>query len=89
MGTTFLDKYSYLHFAVGILFRFFNISLPISIIIHTLFEIIENTQTGIYFIDHYIKWWPGGKKQADNIINSIGDTFFFILGWISAHLINK
>jgi hypothetical protein len=87
MGNTFLDQYSYLHFAVGILFRFFNISLPISILVHTLFEILENTNIGVHFIDTYLLFWPGGKQKADTLINSVGDTFFFIVGWLSAHLI--
>ena len=87
MGTQFIDKYSYLHFAVGILFRFFNIPLSISVLLHILFEVVENTKVGITIIDTYITWWPGGKEKADTLLNSIGDTFFFIVGWLSAHLI--
>ena len=87
MGTYFIDKYSLLHFAVGIIFRFFNISFTYSLLIHILFESIENTQIAIRFIDKYLTFWPGGKKSSDSIINSIGDTFFFMLGWFVANII--
>ena len=48
-------------------------------------ELIENTQQGIYFINNYITWWPGGKPRPDSIINSIGDTIFSLLGWVIAY----
>ena len=40
MGDKFIDKFSLLHFATGIIFYFFNISLRNSIIAHILFEIM-------------------------------------------------
>ena len=85
MGTRFFDAYSLLHLAVGVIFRHFSIGLHSSIAIHILFEWIENTSFGIRFINTYFKEiWPGGKPYADNLLNSIGDTFFFTLGWILA-----
>ena len=87
MGTYFIDKYSLLHFAVGILFRFFNINFTISLLLHILFEVIENSKQGIYFIDHYLTFWPGGKRKSDSLINSVGDTVFFSLGWFIANII--
>ena len=84
MGKTFMDKYSYLHFVTGALIYYWGISLPIWLVIHTLFEIFENTKAGIHFIDKYITFWPGGKKYGDALINSIGDTVFAILGWLSS-----
>ena len=36
-----------------------------------------------------ITLWPGKKPYADSYINNLGDTIFFILGWISAYIINK
>ena len=41
---------------------------------------------GVYFIDHYIPFWPGGKRAPDSILNSVSDTIFGILGWIIAWL---
>jgi hypothetical protein len=58
-------------------------------VIHTIFEILENTQTGIYIINNYITFWPGGKPKADTLINNLGDTVFAILGWLSALLITS
>ncbi len=89
MGHTLIDKYSLLHFATGIIFCFLNISFINSLIVHTLFEIIENTKQGIYFIDNYLRFWPGGKKKSDAFINSVGDTIFFLLGWLTAFIIIK
>ena len=87
MGTYFVDKYSLLHFAVGILFRFFNINFTISLLLHILFEVVENSKQGVYFIDHYLTFWPGGKQKSDSFINSVGDTVFFALGWFIANII--
>ena len=89
MGQTFIDKYSLLHFAVGIIAYFFYIPLPVWIIIHILFEFVENTEYGIYFNNKYFKWfWPGGKDEPDNVINSVGDTVFAILGWVVAYALD-
>lgn len=35
-----------------------------------------------YFIHPGYFSWPGGKNYADSGINIIGDTFFFVLGWL-------
>jgi hypothetical protein len=52
MGTRFLDQYTYLHFAVGIIVYFWNISLLNWIILHTIFEFLENTKTGMKLINN-------------------------------------
>lgn len=88
MGNTIFDKYTYLHFASGIISYFWNISLINWLIIHTAFEYIENTKQGVYFIDKYLTFWPGGKVKADSFINNIGDTIGAIIGWISAHYVS-
>jgi hypothetical protein len=89
MGYLYFDQYTYLHFAVGIVVYFWNISLLNWIILHTIFEILENTQMGINIINQYIVFWPGGKPKSDSIINSVGDTFGAILGWLSAYYFDK
>lgn len=85
MGLNFIDQYSYLHFASGIIAYFFDISLLYWLIIHTVFEIMENTENGIFIINKYLTFWPGGKPYKDSFINSVGDTLFSILGWYSAY----
>lgn len=89
MGFQFFDQYTYLHFAVGIIVYFWNISLLNWVIFHTVFEILENTQIGLNIINQYIVFWPGGKQKSDNIINNIGDTVGAVLGWLSAYYLDK
>lgn len=89
MGNRYFDQYTYLHFAVGIIVYFWNISLVNWVILHTIFEFLENTQMGVNIINNYIVFWPGGKPKSDTIINSIGDTFAAILGWLSAYYLDK
>jgi hypothetical protein len=88
MGQNFIDRFSLLHFASGIVAYFLGIPLVFWIIIHFIFEILENEPEGIYFIDTYIKLWPGGKKSSDSVINSLGDEIFSIIGWLSAYWIS-
>ncbi len=92
MGKTFFDQYSILHFSVGVIFYFWNIPLLTSFLIHFLFELLENTPTGIYIINNYIyKYftWPGKKNYADSIINTIGDNIFFLIGWLISSMMDK
>ena len=89
MGEKLFDQYTYLHFAVGIVVYFFNISLINWIILHTLFEILENTKYGIKIINTYLTMWPGGKPKSDQIINRFGDTIGAIIGWVSAYYLDK
>ena len=90
MGTGLLDQYSFLHFAVGIIAYFWGFSFIQTIIIHTIFESIENTLLGINFINTYFKgFWPGGKPIADTLINSIGDTISVMIGWLMAYYLDQ
>lgn len=89
MGVRLFDKYTYLHFAVGIVVYFWKISILNWFILHTIFEFLENTQMGMNIINKYIVFWPGGKLKSDSIINSIGDTFGAIIGWLSAYYLDK
>lgn len=90
MGTYLADQYSLLHFCVGVIVYFWNFSLLFSFSIHFIFEILENTQTGVYLINKYIIEpgyfsWPGGKHHPDTLTNMLGDNLFFVLGWIVAY----
>lgn len=89
MGTHFFDQYTYLHFAVGIIVYFWDISLLNWILLHTIFEFLENTRTGVNIINKYIFFWPGGKPKPDTVINNMGDTFSSILGWLSAYYLDQ
>jgi hypothetical protein len=89
MGKYILDQFSLLHFASGVIVYFWGIKLSHWIIIHILFELIENTKKGVYFIDNYLTFWPGGKKSPDTLLNSISDTIFAIFGFIIAQILDK
>jgi len=89
MGKNLIDKYSYLHYSVGIIFYYYKIPFNISLLIHIIFEFLENTKDGMYIINKYLKFWPGGKQSKDTYINSIFDTIFFCIGWYTAFLISK
>jgi len=82
----FLDQFVYLHFAVGILFYYWGVSLKNFIIIHTLYEIFEITPMGVNIINKYFKdIWPGDGKNLEELgINALGDTLGAVLGWLSA-----
>ena len=84
MGSNIFDQYTLLHFASGVIAYFFGINFWVWVIIHTIFEITENTQCGMRFINNYLTFWPGGKPEADGIINSVGDTVGASVGWLCA-----
>lgn len=84
MGRKKFDQYSLLHFSTGSIAYFFGIPIYWWIILHTLFEIIENSPRGVKFIDTKLKFWPGGKKSSDNLINSVSDLVFTIIGYLVA-----
>jgi hypothetical protein len=94
MGYRVADQYSLLHASVGVFAYFWSIPFILSVIIHTIFEIVENSATGIHYIQKYfigsgIFKWPGGKREPDAIINRIGDTVFFAGGWLLASWLNR
>lgn len=88
MGTKIIDQYSLLHFSVGVILYHWGFTFNTILILHILFEIVENTEYGMYIINNYITMWPGGKEHSDNIINSISDICFTLLGWYISKRIN-
>mgnify|MGYP006149311219 FL=1 len=82
------DIYSFSHITHGILFFFILQSLHIqplmglciTIIVETLWEIIENTD---YIINTYRKTYK--LYEGDSVVNMIGDVIFTIIGYILAY----
>lgn len=71
------DPYSIAHAGSGVVARSLKLSLLETIVLHTIFEIVEN---------NYLKFHPTVKKifpdpSKDTLINSIGDTISIGLGW--------
>jgi hypothetical protein len=90
MGHRAIDQYSLLHLSVGVVAYFWSISLFTTIVIHILFEIIENTHFGMNLINTYFQYsWPGGKLYPDNLLNNTTDTIFTGLGWLLAYELDK
>ncbi len=89
MGTKFLDEYSLLHFATGILVQYWSVPFWLWIIVHIFYEWIENTEWGMKFITESIRLWPGGKHHPDSMINRIGDIFWGGMGWLLAYFLRN
>lgn len=84
MGKLIFDQFTYLHFASGIIAFFWGISLLHWMILHMLFELLENTDIGLHIINNFT-FWPGGKPYKDSVINVIGDNIGTFIGWLSAY----
>jgi hypothetical protein len=84
MGRRLFDEYSLLHLAVGVVAQFWQIPFWIWMVLHTLFELSENTPQGMHFINTWITVWPGGKPSADSWTNIFGDTVAAAVGWLIA-----
>ena len=90
MGNIIFDQYSLLHFSVGILLYFWGINGLNAFLLHTAFELLENTQLGMNFINSTFKGiWPGGKNFSDTNSNKIGDTISFMVGWFLANKLDE
>ncbi len=82
------DNFSIVHAASGVFLYFWGFSLFQTTLIHTAFEILENTKP-VMNLTNATGWWPGGKPEPDNLTNMIGDTLFCIIGWFVSYLIDK
>jgi hypothetical protein len=52
-----------------------------------LFEAVENQEFAMAIINKS-GWWPGGKDKTDSLINSLGDQFYFSLGWLLSNYLD-
>jgi hypothetical protein len=89
MGELFYDKFSLLHLASGIVAYYWNITFIQWFTLHAIFEFVENTESGVNFIDTYLKIWPGGKEKSDTLLNNSGDQLFAMIGWLIPYLLYK
>ena len=88
MGFKAFDQYSLLHFSMGVVAYFWSISLFVLIVIHIVFEYVENTQWGMNIINTYFTMWPGGKPYPDNLLNQASDVVFSVIGWLVAYYLD-
>jgi hypothetical protein len=82
MGKAWLDEYTPLHVAVGVIAYYWGVSLINLTLLHIVFELLENTEKGMELIRSF-PLWPGGKTHADSVKNQISDTLASALGWIA------
>lgn len=94
MGYLFLDQYTLLHFAVGVITYFWYFKFWTAFSIHVIFEIIENTPIGMKFLNKYFPKeglfrWPGDKVAPDSLANFAGDNISFALGYLLAQFLDN
>ena len=94
MGVRFADQYSLLHSAIGVVLQYWSVPFWMAIVLHTIFEIVENTAFGMSLINRLFVGngafrWPGGKEFPDSLLNQVGDTVFFAVGWLFARWVNQ
>lgn len=83
MGQAVFDRYSVLHLASGLALGWLGLPFWPAFMGHAAFEVLENTDRGMGFINAYFRdVWPGGKDEADAVANSIGDQIAFTTGWL-------
>lgn len=85
MGQSFLDTYSLLHYATGVVAYYWGVGFYTFGVAHVVFELLENSSPGMAVIRAF-PFWPGGKSRADSVLNMVGDTVFGLLGHWSASL---
>ena len=88
MGNQILDQYSLLHFATGVVAYFWGVPALFWFLGHAAFELGENTEVGMKFINQTLTWWPGGKPRADSPINIVGDNIAAMCGWFTASYVD-
>lgn len=88
MGGHFTDTFSLLHLASGIVTYYWGMPFITWFMAHAVFELAENTESGMRFIQKF-KAWPGGKSHADSVLNSLGDQFYSCMGWGIAYYFTK
>ena len=88
MGIDLIDKFTYLHWSVGVSAYFVGFRpAALFFLLHCLFEAAENTETGMRLLDR-IPVWPGGKTEPDTLLNIVGDTIAAMGGWASARALD-
>ena len=90
MGKQLFDQFTYLHFASGIIVYYWGLEFWTWMILHAIFEWLENTKIGMNFINNALGGiWPGGKSSPDSFNNIIGDNIGTGVGWLSALALDR
>ena len=89
MGKQLFDQYSLLHYSTGVVAYFWGIPVVPWLFLHIGFEVVENSEPGMRFINTNLKtFWPGGKPRADSFENIVGDNISTVIGWYCAKFLD-
>lgn len=91
-----ISVYTVTHFIIGMIFAWLQIPLWILIVLHIIFEIIENSDfviKGFRSLSIKIRTAVGVEPwtpyTGDSIANSVADTFAAVFGWILVTEVRK
>lgn len=79
MERHFFDKWLWLHVGVGMLGYTAGINELHYVLIHSAYELLSNTQTGMEIVNK-IPLWPN-KPDIDPVENILADPFWGWVGW--------
>ena len=84
------DRYTYLHFAAGIIAYYWGFTFVEWIVFHLFLDIFERTEFGKKVLQFFIRIWPGREQNVlESYYNVLGDSASAALGWGSAYLIDN
>lgn len=86
MGRDFIDRFSLLHFATGIVAQYWGTPLWLFILGHIAFEIFESTRFGMALFNRlpFLKGLSGHSTWT----NIVGDNLCAWAGWALASYVN-
>jgi len=85
VNVTPFDAWSFVHLASGVVAASMKTTLPTFIMLHTLFELIENTEE----ISGLMKQVGFDRRRMDTPANMLGDTVAAGIGWAIGNAQNK
>lgn len=88
MGKAWLDEYTPLHVAAGVIAYYWGVSLLNLTLLHIIFELVENSEKGMQMIRSF-PLWPGGKTHADSWKNQVSDILASVIGWMFSSYLFK
>ena len=85
-----VDRYTYLHFAAGIIAYYWGFTLIEWISVHIILDIFQRTELGKKVTKFILRIWPESPDlSSESYLNILGDSTFTVLGWCSAYLLDK
>ena len=84
-----IDRYSIVHFIAGFIVYFLKINITSWFVLNAIFEIYENVSACRSVSKIVKEKFYISSGDPETLVNSIGDNFCSILGWICAYYIDK